>query len=143
MLGIVKEDQNLSKAYYDKLSDIIEFMLCNRLLDFYENYAGGINADVVKENLGVPMIDLDMHQIIAEIKKISLTVTENTYNTRLQQGYELLLRLRDLGIEQDNVYQLLLQYHNSLADNLSQDFIADILDYVIGWCSPQYRIWET
>ena len=58
------EAQNLSKAYYDKLSDIIEFMLRDRLMDFYENYISGLNADIVKENLGVPMIDLDMHQII-------------------------------------------------------------------------------
>lgn len=82
-------------------------------------------------------------EIIAQIKKLSLTVTENTYETGKQQGYELLLRLHDLGLEKDNVYQLLFQYHNSLEDNLSRDYIADILDYVVGWCSPQYRIWET
>ena len=56
--------QNLSVSYYDKLSNIIEFMLRDRLLDFYENDMSGLNADIVKENLGVPMVDLDMHQII-------------------------------------------------------------------------------
>ena len=30
-----------------------------------------------------------------------------------QRGYELLLKLHDLGLEKDNVYQLLFQYHNS------------------------------
>ena len=29
------------------------------------------------------------------------------------QGYELLLKLHDLGLEKDNVYQLLFQCHNS------------------------------
>ena len=82
-------------------------------------------------------------EIIAQIEKISLTVTESTYDIGIQQGYELLLRLHDLGLEKDNVYQLLFQYHNSLEDNISRDYIADILDYVVGWCSPQYRIWET
>lgn len=82
-------------------------------------------------------------EIIAQIKKISLTVTENTYDIGIQQGYELLLKLHDLGLEKDKVYQLLLQYHNSLTDNLSRDYIADILDYVCGWCSSQYRIWKT
>ena len=56
--------QNFSKIYYDKIFDIIEFMLRERLLDFYENYIRELNAEIVKENLGVPMIDLDMHQII-------------------------------------------------------------------------------
>lgn len=55
--------QNFSKKYYEKLSVIIEFMLHDRLLDFYENYIKELNVDIVKENLGAPMIDLDMHQI--------------------------------------------------------------------------------
>lgn len=80
---------------------------------------------------------------IDEIKKISLTVTENTYDIGKQQGYELLLKLHDLGLEKDKVYQLLFEFHNILEDNLSRCYIADILDYVCGWCSPQYRIWET
>ena len=58
------EAQKLSIVYYDKLSNTVEFMLCDRLLVFYGNNIGGINADIVKANLGVPMIDLDMHQII-------------------------------------------------------------------------------
>lgn len=58
------EAQKLSKVYYDKLSDIVEFMLHNRLLDFYKNHISGLNADIIKDNLGVPMIDLDMHKII-------------------------------------------------------------------------------
>ena len=82
-------------------------------------------------------------EIIAQIKNISMTVTENTYDIGKQQGYELLLKLHDLGLEKDSVYQLLFQYHNSLEDNISRDYIADILDYVVGWCSPQYYIWET
>ena len=58
------EALKLSRVYHDKLSDIVEFMLRDRLLDFYGNNIGGLNADILKENLGVPMIDLDMHQII-------------------------------------------------------------------------------
>ena len=56
--------QKLSRVYYDRLSDIVEFMLRDRLLDFYKYSIGGLNVDIVKENLGMPMIDLDMHQII-------------------------------------------------------------------------------
>lgn len=82
-------------------------------------------------------------KIIAQIIELSSTVTENTYDIGITQGYDLLLRLHDLGLEKDNVYQLLFQYHNSLEDNLSRDYIADILDYICGWCSPQYHIWKT
>lgn len=71
-------------------------------------------------------------EIIAQIKKLSLTVTENTYCTLIQQGHELLIRLHDLGLEKDKVYQLLFQYYNNLEDSLSRDYIADILDFVVG-----------
>ncbi len=30
----------------------------------------------------------------------------------------------------------------NVEDNLSRDYIADILDYVVGWCSPQDWIWN-
>lgn len=42
-------------------------------------------------------------EIIAQIKKLSSTVTENTYCTQIQQGHELLIRLHDLGSEKDKV----------------------------------------
>lgn len=85
----------------------------------------------------------DSKEIIAQLKKLSLTVTESTYDVEIQQGYKLLLSLHDLGLEKDKVYQILFQYHNSLEDSLSRDYVADILDYIVGWCSPQYYIWET
>lgn len=52
------------------------------------------------------------------------------------------IKLHDLGIEKERVYQALFQYHKGLEDNLSRDCIADILDYVVGWCSTQDRIWN-
>ncbi len=81
-------------------------------------------------------------KIIEQIKELSTYVTENTYNTKIKEGYELLLKLHDLGIDKENVYQPLLEYLGSLDDTISYDYIADILDYVGGWCSPQWRIWS-
>ena len=61
--GYEDEAKSLSKAYYDKLDDIAEFMLNERLSDFYGESIE-LDADIIKENLGTPMIDLDTHQII-------------------------------------------------------------------------------
>ena len=81
-------------------------------------------------------------EIIAQIKKLSLSITEETYYIGVQKGYCLLVKLHDLGIEKERAYQALFQYHNSLEESLSRDYIADILDYIVGWCSPQDRIWN-
>ena len=70
-------------------------------------------------------------------KKIQLVMKELR-----KQGYELLLKLHDLGVDKESVYQPLLEYHGSLDDGISYDYIADILDFVVGWCSPQSRIWS-
>ena len=81
-------------------------------------------------------------EIITKIKTLSLFITEQNYYAEIQKGYKLLIKLHDLGIEKERIYQALFQYHNSLEDNLSRDYIADILDYVVGWCSPQDWIWS-
>ena len=33
--------------------------------------------------------------------------------------------------------------HRKHLDSLFRDYVADILDYVVGWCSTKYHIWET
>ena len=81
-------------------------------------------------------------EIIAQIKVLALSVTEENYNAGVRKGYKLLLRLHDLGAEKESAYQVLEEYHNSLEDSLSRDYIADILDYIVGWFSPQNRIWN-
>lgn len=84
----------------------------------------------------------NMEDILEQIKILSSTVTEEEYSATLEQGYELLLKLHDLGAEKDRVYQPLFAYLNSLEDNISYNFIADTLDFVTGWCSPEKRIWD-
>ena len=44
--------------------------------------------------------------MIAQIKMLCLSVTENNYNAVVQKGYELLVKLHDLGFEKQNVYHL-------------------------------------
>lgn len=48
-----------------------------------------------------------------------------------------------MGVDKDCVYRALSEYLNSLEDGIAYDFIADILDYVVGWCSPEKNIWNT
>ena len=81
-------------------------------------------------------------EILAAIRALTLGITEDTYSAGVQQGYTLLTRLRDMGLKQEQAYQPLCQFHNSLEEGLPRDFIADLLDFVVGWCSPQSRIWE-
>ena len=83
-----------------------------------------------------------MEEIIEKIKKISTDVTENEYSNYLEQCHAMLIKLHDLGESKEIVYQTLLEYHNSLEDGISYDFIADILDFVVGWCSPDRCIWD-
>ena len=84
----------------------------------------------------------NMEDILEQIKILSMTVTEEEYNTNLEQTYDWLVKLHDGGIDKDNVYRPLFEYLNSLEDGISYNFIADTLDFVTGWCSPEKRIWD-
>lgn len=81
-------------------------------------------------------------EIFTQIKILCSSITESTYDNGIQQCYKLLIKLHDLGLEKKSVYQSLLQYHRSLEDSISRDFVADIMDFVVGWCSPQSHIWK-
>jgi len=76
------------------------------------------------------------------IKLLSTSVTAEEYSAYHEQGYELLVKLRDSGVDKDSVYRALSEYLSSLEAGIAYDFIADILDYVVGWCSPEKNIWN-
>ena len=81
-------------------------------------------------------------EILAQIRRLSLGITEECYSAGVREGYRLLTELHDAGMEKERVYQALLQDHNALEDSPSRDYMADLLDYAAGWCSPQDRIWD-
>lgn len=81
-------------------------------------------------------------EIITQIEELLLSLTKDNYDSKIQEGYLILLKLRNLGLDREVVYQTLYKYYNTLTDNLNSNFIADILDFVDGWCSPQYFIWS-
>lgn len=84
----------------------------------------------------------DNRKLLIQLKAMGITVTEKNYNEYVRQGYAILVKLYDLGLTQEQVYQSLIQYHRSLKDGIASDFIADIMDFVVGWCAPQWHIWR-
>lgn len=60
----------------------------------------------------------------------------------IRQGHRLLTLLHDAGTEKETVYPALLSYQDFLPDSLCRDFVADLPDFVCGWCAPQYSIWK-
>lgn len=84
----------------------------------------------------------ETEELILRIKNLAVDITDATYGSRIEQGYELLVKLRDRGLEKEQVYEQLILYHDGLAESLSRDYIAELLDYTVGWCSPQKKIWN-
>lgn len=83
----------------------------------------------------------DCQELLEEIYKICLSITESTYEDGVNQGYQLLVKLHHLGIDKEHVYQSLLLYYKKQDNDLSCNCLADIMDFVVGWCSPQNCIW--
>ena len=80
-------------------------------------------------------------KLFNQIKQLSTNITEENYCAYHEQGYDILIKIKNLGIEQGQAYKLLLKYHNSLEDGLSKEWIADLLDCICGWCGPHKYIW--
>ena len=80
-------------------------------------------------------------KLFNQIKQLSTNITEENYYACHEQGYDILIKIKDLGIEQEQAFKLLLKYHNSLEDGLSKEWIADLLDCICGWCGPHKSIW--
>lgn len=80
-------------------------------------------------------------KILNHIKELCSSVTEDTYDDIIQQSYELLESLHTMGFDKEVAYQLLLQYYNSLEESIVRDCVADLLDFIFGWCAPQKCLW--
>ncbi len=69
---------------------------------------------------------------------------ECDYNQRLQildEAHALLTKLKNEGWDEKSVYNRLLPLHNKL-DGAKQDFLGDILDFVVGYCNPEKYVWR-
>ena len=81
-------------------------------------------------------------KLFNQIEQLSTNITEENYCAYHKQGYDILIKIKGLGIEQEQAFKLLLKYHNSLEDGLSKEWIADLLDCICGWCGPHKDIWS-
>ena len=109
----------------------------------------GLMTDKLPEEMGIipnileeTLIMDDSDKILSQIIEAALSVTEMEYYCKIQEGYTLLVKLRDLGAEKEVIFQSLTQYYDTLKEGISRDYIADVLDFVVGWCAPQYEIWR-
>lgn len=84
----------------------------------------------------------DFEKLFIKIKQLSTAIIEENYDDYTKQGYAILMKIHDLGITQDQVYSTFFHYYNSLQDGLSKEWIADMLDYISGWCNPEKYIWK-
>ena len=84
----------------------------------------------------------DFEKLFMKIKQLSTAIIEENYDDYTKQGYAILTRIHDLGITQDQVYSTFFYYYNSLEEGLSKEWIADMLDYISGWCNPEKYIWR-
>ena len=79
--------------------------------------------------------------IFNEIKLLSTNIPEENYHAYNMQGYVILTKIKELRVAQEQAYNILFRYHNNLADSLNKQWIADMLDYICGWCAPEKYIW--
>jgi hypothetical protein len=84
----------------------------------------------------------DFEKLFMKIKQLSTAITEENYDDSGKQSYAILMRIHDLGITQDQAYSTFFYYYNSLEEGLSKEWIADMLDYISGWCNPEKYIWK-
>ena len=61
------------------------------------------------------------------------------YNENIR--YKSKSKIKELRVAQEQAYNILFRYHNNLADSLNKQWIADMLDYICGWCAPEKYIW--
>lgn len=84
---------------------------------------------------------LDKIEALLEMRKQG-RMDERTF---ISCGYGLLIKLYDQGFEKDYVYQTLLAQFVQLqdCDEFKSDLLADLMDFVVGWCSSCNRIWDS
>lgn len=83
---------------------------------------------------------MTFEQGITGIKKLSIFVCKETYAETLQQGYEIIAVLHEVGYSKMLIYQSLMDYKEQLKEGITKEYIKDIIDWVVGYCSPQWEM---
>ncbi|KOS62212.1 hypothetical protein FJQ98_17350 [Lysinibacillus agricola] len=56
--------------------------------------------------------------------------------------HKILKEYKDAGGKQNDAYAVLESLRGDLKDDSSEDILLELLDVVIGFCSPHIRIWD-
>jgi hypothetical protein len=60
--------------------------------------------------------------------------------------YTLAVAFKGEGMKQLEMYELFERYraqHHDHADETKYNAILDVMDFIVGWCSPHARIFDT
>jgi hypothetical protein len=63
-------------------------------------------------------------------------------DTALEEIVTLLRRFRDTGSSRDEVESFLTVLYQRASNEEEQDRIAEVADFVAGFCSPHMKIWD-
>jgi hypothetical protein len=64
-------------------------------------------------------------------------------NISLDEIVALLRRYKDQGLKQNEAYTFLEELRRAAPNEQTDDRILEVADFVAGFCSPQWRIWDT
>jgi hypothetical protein len=56
---------------------------------------------------------------------------------------ELIAELMSSGVDRDEIFAELTDFKNglrSVGDERSEDLVADVMDFFVGWCAPANRL---
>jgi hypothetical protein len=60
----------------------------------------------------------------------------------LNEIVALLRQYKEQGITQDQVYSFLETWHHAAPDEMTDDRILEVADFVAGFCAPQMKVWN-
>lgn len=80
--------------------------------------------------------------MIKQIERLCTSLSTKNHDEHIQEGYNLLKKWHHLGYKKEDVYNVFHQYYQNCDDEFVSDFIADLMDDIVGWCSPQMKIWK-
>jgi hypothetical protein len=62
--------------------------------------------------------------------------------TPLDQVVALLRRFKEQGTSQEQVYSFLEAWHQATPDDVTDDRILEVSDFVAGFCAPHMKVWD-
>lgn len=72
---------------------------------------------------------------------IELLTELNKTDRSFNRLYDTVVEMKDNGVSKEQVYELLDAVRKSCSTETEEDFILELMDIVVGYCSPEKRIW--